>query len=128
MTNILTNLPARQATKYTSREAFRFKPDHKSDWVAESWSDFATLTDNVAAALELLGLKEQEMVAIFSSNRPESLAVDFGAFANRIIPVSLYSTSSADQVTYILNDCRARAVFVGDRRQYDIIRSILHDC
>ncbi len=128
MTNILTNLPARQASKYDTREAFRFKPTPTSDWKTESWSDFATLTDNVAASLELLGLKEQEMVAIFSANRPESLAVDFGAYANRIIPVSLYSTSSADQVTYILNDCRARAVFVGDRRQYDIIRSIIDDC
>ncbi|MDE6396270.1 MAG: long-chain fatty acid--CoA ligase [Muribaculaceae bacterium] len=128
MTNILTNLPARQASKYDTREAFRFKPSPESDWKTESWSDFAILTDNVASSLELLGLKEQEMVAIFSSNRPESLAVDFGAYANRLIPVSLYSTSSADQVTYILNDSRARAVFVGDRRQYDIIRSIIDDC
>ncbi len=77
MTNILTSLPARQASKYDTREAFRFKPTPTSDWKTESWSDFATLTDNVAASLELLGLKEQEMVAIFSANRPESLAVDF---------------------------------------------------
>lgn len=128
MTNILTQLPARQAAKYTTREALRYKPYSSSIWTTLSWTDFSEITEQVACALEILGLKEQEMIAVFSANRPESIAVDFGAYANRLVPVSLYSTSSADQVAYILNDCRARVIFVGDRKQYDIIRSVFNDC
>lgn len=129
MTNVLTNLPERQATKYATREAFRYKDNlDDREWKIKTWDEFATETGNVAAALELLGLHEKDMLAVFSANRPESLAVDFGAYANRIVPVSLYATSSADQVCYILNDSRSRAVFVGDRRQYDIVRSVASEC
>ena len=63
-------------------------------------------------------------VGIFflSANNPFILITDFAAFANRIVPVSIYATSSEQQVEYIVRDAEAEFIFVGDQSQYDIAR------
>ena len=78
--------------------------------------------------LETLGVEPQDMLAIFAPNCPETLVTDFGAYANRAVPVSLYATSSPEQVRYILRDAAARMAFVGEQRHYDVVRSIASEC
>jgi len=120
MPNTLTNLIEKQATRHPSREAFFFRREGDSSWHSETWSQFASDVETAACALEQLGLKPQQPLAIFSANRPEILITDFAAYANRGIPVSLYSTSSLEQVVYILNDTRAEILFTGDIKQLEI--------
>ena len=126
MNNTLTSLIDRQCSRYGDRAAFRFRKD--GEWLPVSWADFRERSLNVAYALETLGLPECGMTAIFSANCPEFLISDFAAYANRAVPVSIYATSSADQVKYILNDSRARIIYVGDRKQFDIVLGIIPDC
>ncbi len=116
MPNILTDLIGKQAAIYGTREAFSAPANGK--WEATSWLEFRNKTENVAYAMEMLGIKERENITIFSANRPEILITDFAAYANRVAPVSIYSTSSLEQVTYIVNDCAATTLFVGDEKQY----------
>ncbi len=116
MPNILTDLIGKQAAIYGAREAFSAPANGK--WEATSWLEFRNKTENVAYAMEMLGIKERENITIFSANRPEILITDFAAYANRVAPVSIYSTSSLEQVIYIVNDCAATTLFVGDEKQY----------
>ncbi len=116
MPNILTDLIGKQAAIYGTREAFSAPANGK--WEATSWLEFRNKTENVAYAMEMLGIKERENITIFSANRPEILITDFAAYANRVAPVSIYSTSSLEQVIYIVNDCAATTLFVGDEKQY----------
>ncbi len=116
MPNILTDLIGKQAAIYGAREAFSAPANGK--WEATSWLEFRNKTENVAYAMEMLGIKERENITIFSANRPEILITDFAAYANRVAPVSIYSTSSPEQVIYIVNDCAATTLFVGDEKQY----------
>ena len=127
MTNILTNLPARQAKSFPERTALWHR-DENGKWLPVAWKEFADDVDNVAFALETLGLKPTEMIAVFSANRPENLIADFAAYRNRAVPVSLYSTSSAEQVEYIIKDAGARFAFAGDQKQYDILASVIESC
>ena len=53
---------------------------------------------------------------------------DFGAFANRAVPVSIYSTSSPEQVEYIARDAKIKMLFVGDASQYRTAREITGSC
>lgn len=78
--------------------------------------------------MEILSVEPQQMVAVFSANRPECLTVDFAAYANRAVPVSIYSTSSLEQVTYILNDTAAGVIFVGNEEQYAIALEAKKQC
>lgn len=128
MVNILTTLVARQADTHPERTAIRYKEVDGREWVDCSWRSLSERVDNAACALETLGLMPAEMVAVFSANCPEILITDFACYRNRAVPVSIYATSSAEQVAFIVNDSGARILFVGDEQQYAIGRSIMAQC
>lgn len=50
----------------------------------------------------------QENIAVFSQNKPETHYVDFGAYGIRVVTIPFYATSSAAQITYMLNDAQVR--------------------
>lgn len=127
MKNVLTKLPQRMADADASRASFAI-PDSNGAWTDCSRRQFADDTDNVACAFETLGLQPQEMIAIFSGNRREVLLADFAAYANRAVPVSIYSTSSAEQVRYILRDSGAVIAIAGDRNQLEILCRVAGEC
>ena len=97
-------LVQRQAAKYGDRTALKYRDYGTGTWVPVSWKDFERTVRTAASALVALGVQEGENVGIFSQNKPECLAVDFAAFANRAVTIPLYATSSALQVQYIVGD------------------------
>ena len=125
MDNTLTFLVKNRVSGDGCREAIRYKSCHDCGWIGTTWNEFGEMVDKTACALEIVGVAPQGTVAVFSANRPEILYTDFGAFANRAVPVSIYSTSSAAQVRYIVNDSKASVLFVGTREQYIIARAEL---
>lgn len=92
-----------------------------------TWSQLDQETGQTACALEILGLKPQECVGIFSENRPEVIITDFAAYANRAIPVSIYSTSSPEQVEYIVRDAGIKILVVGSQQHYAAARKVQHN-
>ena len=128
MSNVLTNLIALESSKKPSQIAYRFKGQLCNKWEGHTWKEFSNDVDNAAYALESLGILPKDMIAVFSSNCPQILITDFACFRNRAIPVSIYATSSPEQVGYIVNDAGARMIFVGDQRQYRIARNVFDLC
>lgn len=126
MANILSDLTLRHAADFPDREAFSFFCDNVS--TPTSWAEFDSNVQHLACALEILGIDAADMLAVFSANRPEVVTTDFAAYANRAVPVSIYATSSPDQVKYILNDSHAKIVFCGNRAQLDVVASVAPDC
>jgi long-chain acyl-CoA synthetase len=126
MSNVLTILPQRQTNHYGNREAFRYLA--LGEWKVETWPAFNEKVNAVACALETLGVAEQSMIAIFSANCPRIVITDFAAYANRAVPVSIYSTSSPEQVQYIVNDSHSTILFVGNSDQFNIACEIAADC
>lgn len=125
MPNTLTRLVDKQASRHPEREALYFRRDGDSAWTPMTWLQLKDDVECAACALETLGVNPQDRLTIFSANRAEIITVDFAAYANRAIPVSLYSTCSYEQTVYILKDTSASIMFVGDRRQYEIARRAL---
>ncbi len=126
MTNILTELIGKQSQKYHNRTAYKVKDGDK--WAAISWDSFNNSVEAAACALETLNVGVQDTIGIFSANCQGCIITDFAAYANRAIPVSIYSTSSDDQVRYIVNDASISILFVGNQTQYRIARDIMPDC
>lgn len=124
MANILTNLTAcrRRDTPDLTAVCTRTS-DGK--WVEHSWAEFSDNIDNAAFALETLGIKPGEKIAIFSANSAEILTVDFACYRNRAVPVALYATSSREQVQYIINDASAQIAFAGNQKQFDTLHSLV---
>lgn len=129
MVNILSTLISSQLRRYgADRTAFALLDLDSATTASTSWGDMSEQTMAVGCALEILGIEEGDRLALFSANRPEMLLTDFAAYANRAVPVAIYATSSAEQVEYIIRDCAARILIVGDQGQYDIARSVMERC
>lgn len=119
MANTLTTLVARQTKKYADRPAV-YRRDDSGQWNPYSWKELQEMVDAAACAMEILGVKETDKITVFSANDPYVLVTDFAAFANRAVPVSIYATSSPQQVEYIVRDSGAEILFAGDQNQYEI--------
>jgi long-chain acyl-CoA synthetase len=106
---------------YRSVDGFR-KPEHlryKRDgaWRATSSDEFRTAVEETALGLAGLGIGRGDHVAILSENRPEWAFADFATLALGAADVPIYPSLTAPQVRYILNDSRAKAVFVSTPAQ-----------
>lgn len=126
-TNILTGLIARQAEGYGERVALS-APDAEGKWYDISWNKLSADVDTAAAALAALGIKESDNVATFSSNRPENIISDFACYLNRATTVSIYATSSLEQLAYIINDASCQLLFVGNATQFRIALEATKQC
>ncbi|MDY5814093.1 MAG: long-chain fatty acid--CoA ligase [Bacteroides sp.] len=118
----------RQAEKYGTRTALKYRNYKTSQWIPISWNEFSHNVYQAANALVDLEVEEFENIGIFSQNKPEWFYVDFAAFANRAVTVPLYATSSQSQVEYIVNDAEIRYLFVGEQYQYETALPLLSAC
>ena len=124
----LSVLVHRQAEKYGDKIALKYRDYEISQWIPITWNEFSRTVRQVANALVALGVEEQRNIGIFSQNKPECLFTDFGAFANRLVTIPLYATSSPAQAQYIINDAQIRFLFVGEQFQYDAAFSVFGFC
>lgn len=124
----LSQLIQRSAEKRGEKSALRYRDYTINQWRSITWRFFAHRVDQVAQSLLALEVKEQENVAVFAPNKPESLFVEFGAFGVRAAITPFYATSSGAQVQYMMNDASIRIIFVGEQQQYDAVWSVLNLC
>ena len=124
----LSVLVHRQAEKYSSKIALKFRDYQLSQWIPITWNQFSQTVRHAANAMVTLGVEELENIGTFSQNKPECLYTDLAAFANRAVTVPLYATSSSAQACYIVNDAKIRFLFVGEQFQYDVAFSIFGFC
>ena len=118
----------RQAEKYGYKVALKYRDYETSQWIPITWNKFSQTVRQAANALVALGVEEQRNIGIFSQNKPECLFTDFAAFANRLVTIPLYATSSSAQAQYIINDAQIRFLFVGEQFQYDAAFSAFGFC
>ncbi len=117
-----------RAKKKANKEIIFYKEKSLAKWVGLTWGDLAERTMAIAKALCDFGIKEQQPVGICSPNKPNNLIVDFANFANRAVSVPMYSTSSAEQIEYIVNDAKISVLFVGEQQQYNFAIQAAEKC
>ena len=125
--NILTLLSSRHASQRPDAPALAGQ-DEQERWYDISWREFDRQINMAARALASLGVKPADCVGTFSANRPENLVTDFACYRNRAISVSIYATSSPEQVAYIVNDASIAVLFAGNRTQYHFAREAMREC
>ena len=107
-----------QIAKYgAGKNALYYKDG--DNWLGISWKDFGDRIDQAAMGLLELGVKEKELVAVYSGNRPEWVIADYAIMSSKGSTVAIYATNTADQAEYIVNDAGIKVIFVDDQFQYD---------
>jgi long-chain acyl-CoA synthetase len=95
-----------------------------SGWAPVSSSEIYRSVVGVARALESWGIRKGDRVAILSENRPEWTITDFAVLALGAVTVPIYSTQTADQTSFILNDSGARVIAVSTKNQLEKLLTI----
>mgnify|MGYP001403145066 CR=1 FL=1 len=82
-----------------------------ADGVSITFAEYAERVRRLAAGLHALGIRPGDTVGLLLTNRPEFHLVDTAAMHLGATPFSVYNTSSAEQIAYLLGDAENR-VFV----------------
>jgi len=86
----------------------------EAGWQPTSWADHGRQVQEAAQALISLGVMRGDAVAILSFNNPQWVTLAFAAMAVGATPVGIYWTSSPQDITYILNHCKAAVLMVDE--------------
>ena len=109
----------RQAEKYGNRTAIKYRDEATGKWLKVSWNEFAEQITLTAEAMADCGMQVQENIGVYSQNMPQCLYTYFGAYANRIVDIPMYATSSPAQIAFIVEDAQIHTLFVGEQLQYN---------
>ncbi|MFP2925428.1 AMP-dependent synthetase/ligase [Pyxidicoccus sp. 3LG] len=85
-------------------------------YVPTSWSEYAQRVRRFALGLHALGFGAGQPVGILSFNREEWHVADLATIAMGGVPVGLYTTSSLEQLEYILGHCEATVLVVENEK------------
>lgn len=79
---------------------------------ALTWGQYSDRVARAVTGLAELGLAPGDRVCLMMRNIPEFHIVDLALKFLRLCPVSIYNSSSVQQITYIADHCRARLMIV----------------
>ena len=93
-------------------------------WKAYTWGDYGANARAIGMGLISLGLEPGDCVAILSDNNKEWLFADLAVLCAAGISTGIYPTDSPAQVEYLVNDCKAKFLFVENEEQLDKILAV----
>jgi long-chain acyl-CoA synthetase len=88
-------------------------------WKATRWADHAREVCTAAKALLSLGLDTGSTVAILGFNRPEWVVLDLAAMSVGAVPAGVYTTSSPDELQYIVAHAEVAVLLVENISQWE---------
>ncbi|WP_156689306.1 AMP-dependent synthetase/ligase [Mycobacterium sp. Marseille-P9652] len=98
-------------------EAFRYPQDHS--WESVTWQQVGDRVRNLAAGLIALGIAGEDRVALASATRYEWVLADFAIMCAGAATTTVYPTTNAADVAYIVANSGSRIVFAENRTQLD---------
>lgn len=93
-------------------------------WKSYGWNEFYERAQQIGLGLRRLGLKRGEVVSILAEDSKEWIYADIGIQAVGGIASGVYTTDSARQLSYLVNDSDSRFLFVENDEQLDKYLSI----
>ena len=116
----------RAALKHQKPDALNYKRD--GAWHMISSALMVERARQIALGLYCLGIRHGDRVGLLSQNCPEWTLADAGSLLAGVVDVPIYSTQTPAQVSYILKDSGARALFIQNRAAFERIKDAISDC
>ena len=83
-------------------------------WGEWTWRDYAERAARVAGGLVALGVQRGDRVVLMLRNRPEFHVIDMAVLLAGATPISMYNSSSPDQIQYLTSHSDAVVAVVED--------------
>jgi long-chain acyl-CoA synthetase len=109
-------------------EVTALREKHLGIWRSISWRAYGDNAKQVGLGLVALGLRPRDVVSVIADNCPEWLYVDLGTMSVGGVTNGIYTTDSAAQVEYIVNDSGTRFFFAENEEQLDKILAVRERC
>ena len=101
-------------------EAYRFASG--DSWASVTWSQVGDRVRRQAAGLIALGIEREQPVAVASATRYEWALADLAIMCAGAATTTVYPTTTAEDVTFIISDSGSRVVFAEDDAQIRKLR------
>src|SRR5271165_3801476 len=98
-------------------EAFRYPQDHS--WESVTWQQVGERVSNIAGGLISLGIAMEGRVALASATRYEWVLVDFAVMCAGAATTTVYPTTNAGDVAYIVANSGSRVAVAENQTQVD---------
>ncbi|MEM7325525.1 MAG: AMP-dependent synthetase/ligase [Actinomycetota bacterium] len=103
--------------------ALRWKTED-GGWGETTYTEFADQVARAAAGLSAMGLGHGDRLMLMIRNMPEFHVLDTAALFVGATPVSIYNSSSPEQIEYLSNDAEAKMAIVEDRGFYELFSKV----
>ena len=94
-------------------------------WLPVTSHEFGRGVARTALTLHDWGIQPGDRIALLSENRPEWPTADIACLLLGAVTVPLYTTLTAEQTAFVLNDSGCRAIFLSSDKQLHKVLSIL---
>lgn len=122
--SVIENRPPSMAAQFQQRvgqsgpkEAFRYPAGEGEPWISITWDESKVLVDKLAAGLLRLGLENENRVGVAAATRVEWILADLAIICAGCATTTVYPSTMASDVAYILADSECRVVFAEDAEQ-----------
>ncbi|WP_209426213.1 long-chain fatty acid--CoA ligase [Pararhodobacter sp. SW119] len=92
---------------------------HLGIWQSFSWTDYLTNVRHIGMGLRALGLRRGDVVSILSEDNKEWMYCDMAAQCMGAVSSGVYTTDSARQLAFLVNDSQTRFLFIENEEQLD---------
>jgi long-subunit acyl-CoA synthetase (AMP-forming) len=90
-------------------DAVAMREKHLGIWRSITWRQYGERAKHVGLGLVALGFRPRDVVSVIAENCPEWLYTDLGTMSVGGVTNGIYTTDSAKQIEYIVNDSGSRA-------------------
>ncbi|MFN5736701.1 MAG: AMP-binding protein, partial [Flavobacteriales bacterium] len=118
----LFDIPYHQLKNYPQPGMFFSKKE--GNWVGISTKEFLERSMQLSIGLMEAGVEPGDRIAVASTNRLEWNILDIAVQQIGAVLVPLYPTISSRDYCFILNDCEAKYMFVGNQEIADKILAV----
>ncbi len=124
--NHLARIFRNRAIQYGNKEVFRYKEGDK--YASVSWNSFIEQADLLSCFLLAEGIDKAANIGIYSPNHPEWTIADLAILSVGGVVVPMYSTSTFEQIKYIIDETQMSILFVGCEDQLKHAQKALDAC
>ena len=137
MPNVVA-LIARSAEHNAEREAMRWKlpkakraeetADDAGRWTSRTYREMWDWVTRLSLGLKDLGIRDGDAVCIIARTRPEWTIADLASLALGAVTCPIYPQSEPGQAAFVINNVKAKAIFVENAQQANKIAGIRAEC
>jgi long-chain acyl-CoA synthetase len=103
-------------------DAVAYRHPVGDDWASVTWREAGDRVTKLAAGLVALGIQPEQRVAIASGTRYEWILADLAVMSAGAATTTVYPTTIADDVAFIVGDSDSHVVFAEDETQLAKLR------